>query len=149
MIFCEKARLICDKVQYNEATFIEKLRLKFHLFMCKTCSAHSAKNGELTSLCSKAQLQCLSDAEKEAKSRHQVRGCVTFTHGMIAETSDRGSEVSRRRGIAIKGLQACHQDPPPNKDSHAKLPSNETYISTRKWQVPTGCLCAFASKLGT
>jgi len=49
MISCEKAVHICDKTQYKEATFVEKLKLKFHLFICKTCSTHSARNTQFTS----------------------------------------------------------------------------------------------------
>ncbi len=61
---CEKAALICDKAQYNEATFIEKLQLMYHLYRCKRCAKHSKKNGELTSLCNKARLQVLSENDK-------------------------------------------------------------------------------------
>lgn len=61
---CEKAANICNKTQYREATFIEKLKLRFHLLMCKTCSAFSKQNSTLTSLCEKANLQTLSEKEK-------------------------------------------------------------------------------------
>jgi len=64
MISCEKAATICNKAQYNEATFMEKMKLKFHLFMCKTCAKHSKKNGQFTSLCQKANLHSLSEQEK-------------------------------------------------------------------------------------
>ncbi len=65
MISCEKATILCNKTQYGEASFLEKLQLKFHLFMCKTCSSFSKKNTELTSLCQKANLNGLSTSEKE------------------------------------------------------------------------------------
>jgi len=61
---CEKAATICNKTQYREATFIEKLKLQFHLIMCKTCSAFSKQNSEFTTLCEKANLQTLSEQEK-------------------------------------------------------------------------------------
>ena len=64
MISCEKAAIICNKTQYNEATFLEKLKLRFHLFMCKTCSAFTKKNTQFTTLCEKANLQSLSEEEK-------------------------------------------------------------------------------------
>ncbi|WP_425235919.1 hypothetical protein [Ulvibacterium sp.] len=64
MISCEKAALICNKTQYREATFMEKIKLKMHLFMCKTCSAFTKKNTELTALCEKANLHSLSEGEK-------------------------------------------------------------------------------------
>jgi hypothetical protein len=61
---CEKAAEICNKTQYNEASFIETLKLRYHLLMCKTCSKSTKKNSELTTLCEKANLQSLSDQEK-------------------------------------------------------------------------------------
>ena len=64
MISCEKAAIICNKTQYREATFMEKLKLKFHLAMCKTCPDFSSRNAKLTSLCQKADLQSLSEADK-------------------------------------------------------------------------------------
>ncbi len=61
---CDKAATICDKAQYGEATLIEKIKLRFHLLICKTCATHSQKNTKLTSLCQKANLRVLSDQEK-------------------------------------------------------------------------------------
>lgn len=43
---------------------MEKIKLKMHLFMCKTCSAFTKKNTELTALCEKANLHSLSEGEK-------------------------------------------------------------------------------------
>lgn len=65
MISCEKAAIICNKSQYQEASFTERLQLKFHLFICKNCCKYSEKNSKLTSLCDKAKLQGLSSKEKE------------------------------------------------------------------------------------
>lgn len=64
MISCEQASLICNKSQYDEASFFEKLKLRFHLAWCKTCAKHSSKNTQLTSLCQNANLQSLSEKEK-------------------------------------------------------------------------------------
>ncbi|KKO07827.1 hypothetical protein LCGC14_0051690 [marine sediment metagenome] len=64
MISCEKAANICNRHQYREATVWEKIQLKFHLTMCKTCAKHSAGNKKLTSLCNQAKLTVLSDEEK-------------------------------------------------------------------------------------
>jgi hypothetical protein len=64
MISCDKAATICDKTQYGEATFWDILKLKFHLFMCKTCSSFSKKNTQLTTLCEKANLRGLSEQDK-------------------------------------------------------------------------------------
>lgn len=69
MISCEKAALICNKTQYREASFLEKLKLRYHLFICKTCSKFSQKNTELTTICDKANLQSLSEQQKEAMKK--------------------------------------------------------------------------------
>lgn len=61
---CDKAAIICNKAQYREATFLEIVKLRFHLFICKTCSKATEKNNTLTSLCEKAKLQSLSNQEK-------------------------------------------------------------------------------------
>ena len=61
---CEEARIICHKTQYKEASFFEILRLKFHLLICKACSAFSSKNTKLTSLCEEAHVQSLTESEK-------------------------------------------------------------------------------------
>ncbi|MEP2237330.1 MAG: hypothetical protein ABJI22_03145 [Maribacter sp.] len=65
MISCEKAANICDKAQYEEASRWDKIKLKFHLLMCKTCAKHSKDNTKLTSLCNQARLAVLSDEEKK------------------------------------------------------------------------------------
>lgn len=64
MISCEKASLICNKTQYKEASFIEKLKLRFHLVLCKTCSKFASDNKKLTALCERADLHGLSEKEK-------------------------------------------------------------------------------------
>ena len=65
MISCEKAANICNKAQYKEATFWEKIKLKFHLLMCKTCAKHSKNNTKLTLLCNQARIAVLSDEDKK------------------------------------------------------------------------------------
>ncbi len=70
MISCEEARIICHKTQYKDASFLEVLKLKWHLFICKACAAFSRKNTKLTTLCEEATLHTLSDREKgEMKQR--------------------------------------------------------------------------------
>ncbi|SDM75167.1 hypothetical protein SAMN04488514_11438 [Kriegella aquimaris] len=51
-------------MQYKEASLKEKIQLKFHLLVCKTCSVFSKKNTQLTSLCEKANLHSLTESEK-------------------------------------------------------------------------------------
>ena len=72
MISCEQAAIICNKTQYREATFVEKMKLRFHLFMCKTCSKFTKQNTQLTTLCQKADLHSLSESEK-AKMKMELQ----------------------------------------------------------------------------
>lgn len=65
MISCDEAAIICNKKQYKEATFFEKIKLMMHLLICKTCTKHSKKNTQLTSLCEKASLHTLREKDKE------------------------------------------------------------------------------------
>lgn len=66
MINCDKASIICNKKQYDEATFLEQIKLGIHLLYCKTCAAFSKKNKKLTVLCEKGNLHSLSITEKNA-----------------------------------------------------------------------------------
>lgn len=72
MISCEKAALICNKAQYKEASFMDVLKLRFHLMVCKTCAAFTKKNTEFTTLCEKANLHTLSEQEK-LKMKEQLQ----------------------------------------------------------------------------
>jgi hypothetical protein len=48
MLTCNEATTICDKTQYGEATLWEKIKLKFHLFMCKNCNLYAKQNKIIT-----------------------------------------------------------------------------------------------------
>lgn len=65
MISCNEAAIICNKKQYKEATFFEKIKLMMHLIICKTCTKHSKKNTQFTTLCDKASLHSLPEKDKE------------------------------------------------------------------------------------
>ncbi len=47
---CDEATMICDKSQYGEASFNEKLKLNFHIAFCKFCKMYSAQNAKLTDM---------------------------------------------------------------------------------------------------
>lgn len=70
-ITCEEANHICNKSQYGEATFIEKLKLSWHLMICKFCSLYSKQNTTITKVCKnkaateKAKEFSLTNCEKE------------------------------------------------------------------------------------
>lgn len=62
----EKAKKICTKSQYGEATWWELLQLNVFLVFWKECAHFSEKNTKFTSLCEQANLQVISEEEKEA-----------------------------------------------------------------------------------
>ncbi len=45
---CHEANHFCDKNQYKEATFWEKVRLNIHLIYCRACRKYTARNTKLT-----------------------------------------------------------------------------------------------------
>lgn len=62
---CKDVEILCTKAQYNEATLLEKIQLKLHMLICKTCKTFVKKNTKLTSLCSQAKIKTLPVEEKE------------------------------------------------------------------------------------
>jgi hypothetical protein len=64
-INCEEATHICDKSQYNEASWRQILKLKFHMMYCKFCKKYTKGNSKLTTLCSQAKLKTLTSQEKQ------------------------------------------------------------------------------------
>ena len=66
---CNEATKICDKNQYGEASLMEKIKLGFHLFLCKKCGTYSKQNIVLTKCYefhknSKNGSHCLSKEDK-------------------------------------------------------------------------------------
>lgn len=49
-VSCEDANHFCDKNQYKEASFWEKVRLNIHLIYCGACRKYSSRNGKLSKL---------------------------------------------------------------------------------------------------
>jgi len=81
MISCDEATAICDKNQYGEASGWDKVRLSFHLFLCKYCKTYSKQNSLVTRLLGKYASTCdgskhLSEEEKkelEKKLSDQIK----------------------------------------------------------------------------
>ena len=71
-INCDEATTICDKNQYGEATFFEKIQLSLHLFMCKICAKYVKQNRKLSQVFKikssdcKDENHCLSNVDKES-----------------------------------------------------------------------------------
>lgn len=67
---CKKTEVICTKIQYREATIIERIRIRLHLWICGTCRDYSKKNHQLTVLCKKANFRTLPVTEKERMKKN-------------------------------------------------------------------------------
>lgn len=63
---CEEAGHICDKNQYKEASFWQRVKLIIHLIYCSVCRKYSKNNLKLTKLSSKPEVECLTSNEKDA-----------------------------------------------------------------------------------
>ncbi|ARV09239.1 hypothetical protein BTO05_06125 [Winogradskyella sp. PC-19] len=61
---CHEANHICDKNQYKEATFMEKVILTIHLMYCRACRKYTAKNTKLTKLIKNPKVETLDDSAK-------------------------------------------------------------------------------------
>ncbi len=62
---CAEAASLCTKAEYREANLKEKLRLKLHIYLCRTCKDYQHNNKKLSSLLKKANLKSCSSSEKE------------------------------------------------------------------------------------
>lgn len=70
-ISCDEATTICDKNQYGEATFFEKIQLNIHFLFCRICGKYSKQNTQMSKIynmkandCKKVK-HCLSETEKD------------------------------------------------------------------------------------
>lgn len=66
MVPCDEAHHVCDKTQYKESSFWEKLKLYFHLIYCKACRKYTRNNKKLSNTIHKAKVECLDKKCKEA-----------------------------------------------------------------------------------
>ncbi len=56
---CQEIAYYSDKLQYKEASFWEKLKLKMHISYCEKCKSYNEKNNLLTKLIKKNQYKSL------------------------------------------------------------------------------------------
>jgi len=61
---CEEANHVCDKNQYKEASFMERLKLALHLIYCSACRKYSFNNNKLTKALKKSDVKIISKADK-------------------------------------------------------------------------------------
>lgn len=69
LINCSQAARFCDKAQYREATFSERLKMRLHYLICESCRKYQTNNSKLTKLFEKAGIQTCTQDEKETFRR--------------------------------------------------------------------------------
>ncbi len=64
-IDCSEAAFNCDKAQYNEASFYEKIKIHLHILFCKPCKKYTKQNIKLTTLIEKSNLKSCPGEDKK------------------------------------------------------------------------------------
>ena len=67
---CEEASHVCDKSQYHEASFFEKIKLTIHLIYCRVCRKYSKNNAKLTECIEKSNVNCLDESVKNEMKKN-------------------------------------------------------------------------------
>lgn len=62
---CTEANHTCNKTQYNDASFFEKIKLNLHLLYCRACRKYSSNNGKLTKVMNNSEIDFLNTSEKD------------------------------------------------------------------------------------
>lgn len=63
-INCDEAKLICDKSQYNESTWWERLRLNLRYAYCHITRSYVKQNKKLTTLFTHENVRCMDNKTK-------------------------------------------------------------------------------------
>ena len=63
---CHEANHFCDKNQYKEASFWEKVRLNIHLIYCRACRKYSARNLKLSKAVKDPKVKMMPIDDKQA-----------------------------------------------------------------------------------
>ncbi|MCF7561186.1 hypothetical protein L3X39_11105 [Sabulilitoribacter multivorans] len=66
---CDEANHTCDKTQYKEASFWEKVKLNIHLIYCRACRDYTKNNTKLTKKIKVSKIECLDKQCKEKMKR--------------------------------------------------------------------------------
>jgi hypothetical protein len=62
---CEEASHVCDKSQYKEASFWERLKLNIHLIYCSACRAYTKNNIKLSNVFKKSNIKTMPLNDKK------------------------------------------------------------------------------------
>lgn len=62
---CQEANHVCDKTQYKEASFWEKVKLNLHLIYCRACRKYTSNNSKLTKVMRSSKVEVLDTTAKD------------------------------------------------------------------------------------
>lgn len=62
---CYEANHFCDKNQYKEASFWEKVKLNIHLIYCRACRKYTARNMKLTKTVKNPKVKTMPRGDKQ------------------------------------------------------------------------------------
>ena len=65
LLNCSEANHCCDKAQYDEASFMDKMKIHLHNFLCKPCKNYSSTNNKLSAMVKKANLKTCTEEQKK------------------------------------------------------------------------------------
>ncbi|WP_345005230.1 hypothetical protein [Snuella lapsa] len=77
---CKEANHVCDKTQYRESSFWEKIKLNFHLLYCKACRKYSSNNANLTQTIDKSNVKCMDKKCKESMKQEFEKALKEIEH---------------------------------------------------------------------
>jgi len=72
-INCHNGKILCDKNQYKETSFWEKVKLNFYLIICSECRSYTANNTKLTKAMKNPKIETVSQDEKNALKEKLAR----------------------------------------------------------------------------
>jgi len=72
-INCHDGKILCDKNQYKETSFWEKVKLNFYLIICSECRSYTANNTKLTKAMKNPKIETVSQDEKNALKEKLAR----------------------------------------------------------------------------
>lgn len=69
-ISCVEAMHICDKAEYGEATWWEKIEFNIRLSWCRITKGYYKKNKQLSAFLNKSHPDCLKSSERQQLEKH-------------------------------------------------------------------------------
>lgn len=77
---CDEAQQVCDKNQYREASFRQKVKLNIHLIYCAICRRYTVRNNKLTNVLKKSNVRTMPKNEKEILKERLYQEIIKQQH---------------------------------------------------------------------